>query len=211
MWNWLARLFGGNDTPLPAPEPAPDRDAMDPVKAPPSKPSDPYYVVRPLFDLLGKSEGTDKGDGYNETLSYGAYTGGDVNLVGMTLREVDLLQTAMLAHSRNKLNSSACGRYQIVRTTLRALKKTLDVDDDVKFNAECQDLMCFQLLRERGLELFLKGSLSANGFLNNLAKEWASIPTTKGTGYYGNQSRTPVTATQVRTVLAEVKQRAGKE
>lgn len=31
---------------------------------------DAYAVYRPLLDL---TEGTDKGDGYNETLAYGAY------------------------------------------------------------------------------------------------------------------------------------------
>lgn len=33
---------------------------------------DKYHVCRPLLDLIGKSEGTDKGRGYNETLGYGA-------------------------------------------------------------------------------------------------------------------------------------------
>lgn len=41
---------------------------------------DKYYVYRPMLDLIGFTEGTDKGDGYNETLAYGAYTGGNVNL-----------------------------------------------------------------------------------------------------------------------------------
>ncbi|WP_247996840.1 hypothetical protein [Brucella tritici] len=81
---------------------------------------DLYYVYRPLLDLIGFTEGTDKGDGYNETLGYGAYTGGDVVLVKMSLKDIDDLQGKMLAHPKNKLNSSALGRYQIVRTTLRA-------------------------------------------------------------------------------------------
>ena len=52
---------------------------------------DPHFVYRPLLDLIGKSEGTDKGRGYNETLAYGAYTGGDVELVAMTLNKSMLL------------------------------------------------------------------------------------------------------------------------
>ncbi|MFC3205350.1 hypothetical protein [Aquamicrobium soli] len=51
----------------------------------PSVAGDCYYVYRPMFDLIGKSEGADKGRGYNETWDYGPHTGGDVNLVGMTL------------------------------------------------------------------------------------------------------------------------------
>ena len=68
------------------------------------------------------TERTDKGRGYNGTLAYGAFTGGDVNLVGMSLSQIDGLQTKMLANPKNKLNSSAVGRYQIVRTTLRSIR-----------------------------------------------------------------------------------------
>ncbi|MCC5780532.1 hypothetical protein H7H48_15835 [Nitratireductor sp. B36] len=168
---------------------------------------DIYYDYRPLFDLFGKSEGTDKGDGYNETLGYGAYTGGDVNLTAMTLREVDALQTRMLKHPANKWNSSAVGRYQIVRTTLRKIKKALQLTDDMKFDQKLQDHMCLHLLEGRGLSKYLTGKLSEDAFMTNLAKEWASIPTPNGTGYYSNQKKTPVTPNQVRTVLAEVKRR----
>jgi hypothetical protein len=78
---------------------------------------DKYWVYRPTLDLIGTSEGTDKGRGYNETLGYGAYTGGDVNLVGMTLDQIDKLQTKMLQHPKNKLRSSAVWRW--ARTSRR--------------------------------------------------------------------------------------------
>jgi len=67
----------------------------------------------------------DRKRGYNETLAYGAFTGGDVDLVAMTLQAIDALQTRMLKHPDNRFNSSALGRYQIVRTTLRAIRKTV--------------------------------------------------------------------------------------
>src|SRR5690606_37183057 len=51
-----------------------------------------------MLDLIGYAEGTDKGRGYNETLGYGAYTGGDKNLVLMTLDQIDAMQTGMLYH-----------------------------------------------------------------------------------------------------------------
>lgn len=38
-----------------------------------------------MLDLIGCSEGTDKGRGYNETFGYGAYIGGDVDLVSKRL------------------------------------------------------------------------------------------------------------------------------
>ena len=168
---------------------------------------DRYYVYRPMLDLIGFSEGTDKGDGYNETLAYGAYTGGDVDLVSMTLKELDALQTKMLQHPKNKWKSSACGRYQIVRTTARSIRKNLGLKTSELFNEEMQDRMACYLLGVRGVDKYLAGRLSEDTLLNNLAQEWASLPTTKGVGHYGNQSHTPVTPAKVRSVLAEVRKR----
>lgn len=201
MFDWFSNLrdrFRGTPkaTPVPAKEP--------------EQPKDIYFVYRPLFNLFGKSEGTDKGDGYNETLGYGAYTGGDVKLITMSLAEVDALQTKMLSHPKNSLNSSACGRYQVVRTTLRKVKKALELPDSIKFNEACQDAICLHLLEGRGLSKYLAGTMKEDTFLLNLSKEWASIPTPEGRGYYDNQSNTPVTPSQVRAVLAEVKARYHK-
>jgi len=200
MLSWLKSL-------LPTRKAEPEVVPAEPVVVEPPKPVDIYAVYRPLFDLLGKSEGTDKGDGYNETLSYGAFTGGDVSLVSKTLDEVDALQTKMLQHPKNTWNSSAVGRYQVVRTTLRKVKKALELVGSVKFDENLQDAVALHLLEGRGLSKYLAGSMTEDTFLTNMAKEWASIPTPKGTGFYGNQSNTPVTPTQVRAVLAEVKKR----
>lgn len=68
--------------------------------------ADKYHVYRPMLDLIGFAEGTDRKRGYNETLAYGAFTGGDVDIVSMTLQEVDALQTRMLKHPVNSFNSS---------------------------------------------------------------------------------------------------------
>lgn len=168
--------------------------------------SDKYYVYRPLLDLIGHTEGTDKGRKYNETLAYGKLTGGDVTLVGMNLRQVDALQTKMLKHPDNKWNSSAVGRYQIVRTTLRNIRKTLDLSPDTLFDADTQDQMACFLLGQRGIDKYLSGRLSEDTLINNLAKEWASLPTTSGKGHYAGQN-TPITVDRVREVLKEVVRR----
>jgi len=142
----------------------------------------------PVLDLLGHTEGTDKGRGYNETLGYGRYTGGDVDLVNMTLGEIDTLQTRMLVHPDNRLQSSALGRYQIVRTTLRGLKKNLGLSDDEKFTPELQDRLAMELLRTRGYDKWLAGKMSNEAFMNSIAKEWASLPTDQGRSYYGQRT-----------------------
>jgi hypothetical protein len=52
-----------------------------------------YHVYRPMLDLIDSTEGTDRKRGYNETQASGAFAAGEVNLVGVTLQEIDTLQT----------------------------------------------------------------------------------------------------------------------
>lgn len=154
-----------------------------------------------ILNLLGRTEGTDRGRGYNETLGYGAFTGGDVDLTNMTLNDVDAIQTDMLRHPNNSFNSSAVGRYQIVRTTLRSLKKELGLTGDEVFTPELQDRLAEALLERRGLSKYRAGELSADQFINNLAREWASLPTTSGRGAYAGQ-RAAVAPSAVLTAFA---------
>ena len=178
--------------------------------------TDKFYVYRPLLDLIGFTEGTDKGDGYNETLAYGKMADGirtkgkgkDVALVDMTLKELDAFQTLMLRDPDNNWKSSACGRYQIVRTTARNIRKVLpdQYPADRKFDAACQDEMACYLLGARGIDKYLAGRMKEDTLINNLAKEWASFPTTANKGHYGGQ-HAAVKASRVREVLAEVRKR----
>lgn len=102
-----------------------------------------------ILDLIGWAEGTDKGRGYNETLGYGAFTGGPVNLTSMSLKEVQALQRRMLAHPSNTYNSSAVGRYQIVGSTMRRLMAQMGLSGDELFDESMQDRMAMELVRAR--------------------------------------------------------------
>lgn len=117
---------------------------------------------RGMLDLISYAEGTGEGTrGYNETLGRGALTGGDVNLINMTLREVLELQRQMLAHPDNARMygdpSSAVGRYQIVGTTLGGegltgeggLIARLNLSLDELFTPQLQDRLALELLRGR--------------------------------------------------------------
>ncbi|ADZ70101.1 transmembrane protein [Polymorphum gilvum] len=170
--------------------------------------TDPFYIYRPLLDLIGRSEGTDRGRGYNETLGYGAFSGGDHDLVAMTLDQIDELQTAMLAHPKNSLNSSALGRYQIVRTTLRKIRKQLKLSGLELYSAEMQDRLGCYLLGVRGIDRWLGGVISRDALMDALAKEWASLPTSKGVGHYSGQ-RASVSTAAVFLALEEVQRRRG--
>lgn len=202
----LVKAIGLIDLEEPTATQPPDTVVVVPEKAEtqvtPTK--DPYVYFRPLFDLFGKSEGTDQGRGYNETLGYGAYTGGPKDLVNMTLDQIDTLQRQMLKHPDNHLNSSALGRYQIVGKTLRSLREELNLSGNLKYDQALQDDLCAQLLVRRKIGSWLLNRLSTENFMIGLAQEWASIPTPLGKSYYGGKAR--VTVTEVQAALGKVRE-----
>ncbi|MBP0492165.1 hypothetical protein [Roseomonas indoligenes] len=162
-----------------------------------------------LLGLIGRSEGTDRGRGYNETLGYGAYTGGARNLTGMTLEEVDKMQSEMLRHPDNKLNSSAAGRYQITQTTLRGLVREMGLDPrTTRYDEATQDKLATALAERRGLRAFQAGNITREEFQSRLAQEWASIPDPRtGQGFYPGQRRPGVSQSMVDGVLGAVRER----
>lgn len=168
--------------------------------------TDPRHIYRPMLDLIGQTEGTAKARGYNETLAYGLLTGGDVDLVSMTLDQVDALQGRMLKHPANKWNSSALGFFQIVRKTMRRIRDRLDLTGAELFDAFMQDRMACFLLGDRGIDRWLDGDMREDDMINALAQEWASLPTTRDVGYYGGQNAA-VKSARVREVLAQVRAR----
>ena len=103
---------------------------------------------RPMLDFIAEQEGTadQLGGGYNTSLGFGIFIGGEKNLVAMTLLQIDVLQTQMLRNPKNHLNSSALGRYQIVRRTLRSLKVQLRFSDTSLFNEDLQDQLGVALI-----------------------------------------------------------------
>ena len=147
-----------------------------------------------------------KARGYNTTLDYGAYTGGPVDLVKMTLAQVDALQGRMLAHPKNKWNSSAAGAYQIVRKTRRGIEAKLKLDKSSLYDEDMQDRMACYLLGVRGIDKYLSGRLSEDTLLTNLSAEWASFPKPNGKGTYAGQG-VGGKVSEVRAVLKEVKER----
>ncbi|MHA7882588.1 lysozyme family protein [Nitratireductor rhodophyticola] len=108
-----------------------------------------------MLDLIGAAEGTDKGRGYNETLDYGRWTGGAVNLTSMTLDQILALQSRMRTPENRALygngkGSSALGRYQITSATLKGMMKQLGLTGDRLFDENTQDEIARALLRRRG-------------------------------------------------------------
>lgn len=120
------------------------------ISTPTTNPTLTTAAGKGMLSLIGAAEGTDKGRGYNETLGFGKFTGGDKNLVLMTLDEIDAMQSQMLRHPDNDMNSSAAGRYQIVQKTLRGLRGKLGLKGSDYFDQGMQDRLAEELLRQRG-------------------------------------------------------------
>lgn len=114
--------------------------------------------------------------------------------------------------------SSACGRYQFMRATLLDLAVIYKLQAKDIFSPDYQDLQAYRLLLRRGSGKWIRGELNDDGFMINMAKEWASFPVpydmkgahgqiNAGQSYYAgdNLNRSLVSVAQVRSVLARSK------
>lgn len=164
-------------------------------------------AARSMMDLIGQSEGTDRNGqaGYNTTYGHGRYNPGgnrDADLTAMSVNEVRDFQRGMLANQQgNSLRSSAAGRYQVMGYTLDDMVKQGVVRSDEKFDAAAQDRIAAHLMERRGLGRQQQGQITRDQLQNNLAREWASLPTTAGAGAYAGQ-RSSVSGQQVATALS---------
>lgn len=86
----------------------------------------------------------------------------------------------------------AIGRYQFIPKTLARVVRKVGVGPNAPFSPAVQDRLADVLLAEAGLQQFRKGTLSRQGFMNNLAKIWAGFPNASGRshydGYAGNKA-----------------------
>lgn len=117
-----------------------------------------------------------EGAGYN-TMFGEAKDNPKYNLTNMTVNEVMDLQKQIGG-------SGAAGALQIQRSTLAYLKNKMGLKGDEFMTADLQHQMGDELLRRRGLEAFQTGKITKEQFANNLAQEWASLPTTSGKSFY---------------------------
>ena len=127
-----------------------------------------------IMDMVGHAESKNN---YNAV-----YNGENSKLTTMTLDDVLKLQANMVSGGSK---SSAVGKYQIINKTLAGLKDSMGLKGDEIFDENLQDQMAVSLLKSRGVDEFLNGTLSADKFQFNLSQEWAGIPKdASGLSYY---------------------------
>ena len=128
-----------------------------------------------LHDIIAKGE---SGGNYNI-----AYGGIEANFTDMTIGQVLDWQRDYVADGSA---SSAVGKFQFIRPTLEGLVDEVEgIDKDTVFSPDVQDRLADQLLARRGYDDFLEGKISETEFMENLSKEWASLPKDmSGQSYY---------------------------
>lgn len=128
--------------------------------------------LKPLTDLIVTLESSGNfnaffGHSHNQT---------DPKFVTMSVRAVLEWQRVFL--KRGSV-SSAVGGFQFLRRTLAGLRDDGVITSDAIFNEATQLKLAIALMTRRGLGRYRAGTLSAEDFAVNLAKEWASLPVPK--------------------------------
>jgi hypothetical protein len=123
--------------------------------------------VDALKNLIGHHE---SGNDYNRIYGAGVKR---IPLTEMTINEVLAWQDKYVGEGSK---SSAAGKYQIIRGTLRELRDQMNLTGNEKFDSQMQDRMFEKLADRRGLGAFQNGRISEATFMRNLSQEWASLP-----------------------------------
>ena len=103
-------------------------------------------------------------------------------LTSMTVAEVMKFQDNMISGRgpTGKHESTAVGKYQIVKATMEYLLGTGAIKSDDIFNSNTQDRAAMQLLKRRGMNAYMSGKISKDEFADRVAKEWSSMPLASG-------------------------------
>lgn len=86
----------------------------------------------------------------------------------------------VLRNGRNR--STATGRYQFLRRTLKSLAARRGLAGATLFTPELQDLLAVDLLVGRAYKAWWRTSISHAEFAHNISMEWASLPDPRNGG-----------------------------
>ena len=140
-------------------------------------------AYKPILNIIGRAEAP---RGYNQIFGRGR----EAPLTEMTISEVYDLQRRML---RSGSESSAVGRYQFLRDTLKETVAVLGLDPDtVKMTPEIQDQLATALVGKH-LKAYKAGRIDKDTLADRLADKWAGLPLANGQSRYkgvGNNNAT---------------------
>lgn len=141
---------------------------------------------------------------YESRGNYNIIAGGKIvpELTNMTLAELINFQNELIRTKSSP--SSAAGRYQYIRDSLKMVADQMKLDyNTTKFDPATQDAIAIYDLRRRAnLDQWLEGKLSDEQFLNKVAAIWAGIPTTGGVSAYQNVGNNKAGTTTQNAIAA---------
>ena len=120
-------------------------------------------------DELGNPIGESNGN-YNAFFGH-ATSGRDLG--HYTLDQIYTFQAGML---KSDPRSTAVGRYQFLRNTLKKLQAKHSLPGSTFFSPELQDQFAVDLLVGRGYKAWWRGAIDDAEFASYLSMEWASLP-----------------------------------
>lgn len=96
----------------------------------------------------------------------------------------DLSQLTLgdILREQDKPGNDAAGLIQIVPSTLRGMMRVYGYTPDMKFTPQVQTEMALFLMKEKGLDKWLKGEMSDDVFADRLAQTWKGLKTSSGKG-----------------------------
>jgi muramidase (phage lysozyme) len=138
-----------------------------------------------ILDMLAWFEGTDNGKQATKDCGY------DVIVGGQLFKSYADHPRVLVDLPKLKIQSTAAGRYQLLRRYYDAYKKTLGLKD---FTPLSQDLIALQQIRERrALPLIQAGKIPEA--IKAVSNIWASLP---GAGYGQHEQERPTDRVQRR-------------
>ena len=148
----------------------------------------------PILDVIGKAEAP---GGYNQIFGRNR----EAPLNSMTISDVFAFQRRML---QSGSESTAVGRYQFLRDTLKETVAALGIDPETtKFTPEVQDRLALALVG-KPLQAYADGRIDAETLADRLADKWAGLPLANGRSKYagvGSNKATIDRATVLDAIL----------
>ncbi|NER32693.1 MAG: glycoside hydrolase family 104 protein [Oscillatoria sp. SIO1A7] len=179
-------------------------------------------AFQPLFNLITQGEGGL--DAMNQGTMGGRIVGSTldsqtiigVKLTSLTLKQLIERQDYEMDTNNPQQNNYglfAAGKFQFIPGTLKSLVHSSGIDESKLFDENTQDLLCLELIRTSAPAAYSYAQGQSNDLdkaINELASQWASLPTTSGgTAYAGTGNAASHSIDSVKQVLNDVRRNLG--
>lgn len=185
-------------------------------------PSTLQQAFEPLFNLITQGEGSpnamNQGTIGNQIVgsTLDSKTIIRVELTSLTLKELIERQAYEMNRNnpqKNHYGVFAAGKFQFIPSTLKNLVASSGIAESTLFDVNTQNSLCLELIRTSvsAAYRYVQGqSNDLDAAINELAKQWASFPTTSGRSAYGDGNAASHSVDSVRQALNEVRANLGQ-